>query len=198
MVIGVLSLLGLLTVSSVRSLLHRSETATCASNMRRFYTGFIEYSQDNDGALPPFRLYNYPKPDGSLGSGPEWRQLLEPYLPGELRPRRNSLDNPGLDVCEAATFRGSGSYTYYYAINAYSTYTSPIHIPSVENPSRHFIFGESSGVMRITAAQFQSDMQFRHREKANLLFMDGRVENWDTTQIPIAGSTEYYAFWQGK
>lgn len=195
---AVLAILGMLLVTTFRGAVDWSRAAGCASNLRQFHSALQWYAQENENRLPAYRMFNVPKSDGTTGNGPDWRQRLEPYLPEEPKPRRNSLRRPTMDVCTAATFESSSSYTFYYAFTADSTSGNPRNIYQVVNPTRYFVMGDSQGSMRIRPTHWWQDMQFRHNGKANFLFLDGHVESLDELQVPRSPSQAFSAFWEGN
>ena len=68
-VVGIISLLALVSLPVYTAAVHHANCARCVSNMHGLALAFLSYSYDNNGALP-----------GRVVTGNKWPTLLLPYV----------------------------------------------------------------------------------------------------------------------
>lgn len=178
-------------------LLSNARAAKCTSNLRQFFVVFQSYATDHGNRLPPWRAV-VQREDGTSTGGASWRALLEPYMPGvQLENRTNHRT---IDVCPAEKPYQQAVYNFYYGMNTDSNANEQRNWSAITHPGRYFLLGDSSGVMRISYASSAQDLAFRHRDRANLLFLDGHAESRPVEAIPPynqRGTLDFKEFWSG-
>ncbi len=186
--IGLLTMLILPALGAVRE---RSQTAECATNLRKLGAAIHLYAQDNNQCLP--RSYH----SSGANREPGWAVSITPYLssaaPDSLTEWHNVF-NRHLR-CPADT--NSGLEYYSYALNVFfeldpdgdDYWGAPAtwrRINQIPTPSKTILLAEPQPVAhadhfmchqwsRINAAR-NAVKHDRHRGKSHFLFVDGHVE----------------------
>lgn len=195
--LSVVAVLAVLLLAASARFGEGTKEAKCVANLRQFHMVMNLYASEHGGALPAYRLFGVVRADGTTGNGPDWRDQIAPYMQGI--PKSSSPKRRTMDVCPSATFESSSNYAFYYALTADSVSGQQKMISQVQKPSEYFIFGDSIGTMRIDPLNGRKNLDFRHKGRANLLFLDGHVEGRSVTEIPDQKtSAEYKSFWLGE
>lgn len=178
-----------------------SRSMKCLMNMKQVSQVFFRYTMENNGDLVPAVILLPP----SYTSGQTWMVHLDEkgYLP------RESYDGKKNAIMTCPARGMPGSYTYnktHYAVNRNVGFDnivkkgSPFHKASrVAMLSQTMLIGESEGDYMIQShsnvfLEYENRQKrkiaFPHRERANVIFMDGHAEQlpgpWD---IPKKGAS---------
>lgn len=197
-VIAVLAAMLLPALSRARLAASR---ARCVSNLHQLGLAGQMYWEDNSGQAFRYggtltnsgRLYWF----GWIGAGAEGDRLfkpeegaLHPYLKG-----RGVELCPSLDRCVSPFKAKAGSPTYSYGYNLYLSAAKadpPVNIGRISKPSERVFLADAAQVNTWQAPASQANPMleewyyvdnstqqpnghFRHRERANAVFMDGHV-----------------------
>ncbi len=188
--IAILAALVALLLPGLNLLLEKSRSAKCLENLKQLGIGFGIYAADNNGALPPYRLFTK-MPDGTEKRGEFWHTAISRSM--ELSARIQSCPT------ELKPFK-SGHF-YHYGMTA----SRILRISAVPQPSKRFLVGDSNGTARITTVATKvgsvitpADFEIRHHQKINLVFLDGHAESRRVEEIPFndqKATPEYREFW---
>lgn len=187
-VITIIVVLAAIAVPVSRSLVARSQSVNCTTNLRQIGLATMLYASDNNMALP---VTTHQRRQG----GRSWTLTLQPYASGTITFKcADDEDDPR---------------PYTYLINDFLT-PNPAGAPDldfsrlarIEFPEATFLFAEASASYQnsdhfhfsdyhggpIPPAVFAEQVAVkRHAGKSNFLFADGHVEtlSWNETQARL-------------
>lgn len=167
-VMGIIAILGAVSIGTYNAVIKTSQAAKCASNMHQIAIGFQGYLGDNNNVMPQ-RVYK----GGSTNVG--YFDLLAPYTGDNLTDKATSVF-----VCPshtACSFPSEPSYGMNYNYDNVS-------ITAVTNQANTILLAETLGVNGdgSNRAQYPSSDGIgkidptRHNGVANYLFFDGHIE----------------------
>lgn len=188
--IVILAVLVALLLPGFDTLLAKSRSIRCAKNLQQIGVAFNLYAADNNGAVPPYRLF-VKLPDGTESRQEIWTTALS----------RSMKLSPEIQSCPSERKPFKAGHFYHYAMTA----SGISRLSAVKEPSKRFLVGESKGAVRMTtvanvvdSVMTPVDFAFRHNQRSNLLFLDGHVETRPVEEIPLIqqkGTPEYRDFW---
>lgn len=203
-VVSILAILATLVLSGYRVYLNLATRAHCSSNLRQLGTAVLLYTQDNNGAFPPYVKNNT---DGSK----MWFFGKEPSQPGVAEGARNLDREAGplypyieavgsVEVCKGfnygsalwkAKFKGASyGYGYNWALGGRNS-GSPMNMVELRSSASVILMGDCGQVNTFQKPASPSKpmieefyiinetyrtVHFRHNNRANMLFVDGHVE----------------------
>lgn len=197
-VIVIVSILGTLLLEGTRQVRRTADAAVCVNNLRQLGIAFLYYAETNEGCLP-YPNASYGGPDAH----PEtcWFNALDPQLFGMLPATSKSTERLHL-AKQDPVIQMLGRKSPQWSTNAHTLKMNEwlTRAPDGTTDSEHFwrleefrnacltvlLFdgkAETStlgnGLPGTLAKQTQGtegDVMTRHRQKANVLFVDGHVE----------------------
>lgn len=203
-VIVILGILAVMGISAARSLLERSQAATCMSNLRQLGGIAQNWSADHDGLILPVVQYT----TSVGGAGVTWIDLLvnDGYLPKQEwtnRPRSimrcpSRTNNPQLLGPKL-----------HYGLNMYPGFTNTAAAFSqnqaasrpfsrsmrVQRPSKTFMFGEVQSNYWLNTDGTRAANIYPHNKGQNLVFYDGHAEYFSGELTLKADATDTYPFY---
>ncbi len=191
----IISVLAFLLLPHLGRMVEKSRDSQCVARLKNFHTGFMLYSAEHNGEIPPYRVFT-PLPDGTTHRGDFWSTQIKPYISPDAPWGKHIL-------CPSEKVLPSN----HYAMNSNISYgpgMPPERLNSIPLPSKRFLMGDGNATSRITAGNFIAETMFRHSgDTMNILFLDGHVEGRILRDVPIpangfsSATPEYKAFWHG-
>lgn len=220
-VIAIIAILAAMLLPALGQARMRGQLASCVSIMKQIGTGATQYTADNRGLVMPASLpfqgckSNWMDDDyWTYCPKPTSNRFLVPYLP--LKQYKHIGGVGSGFVCatfaslpytgEPDTGRGRG---YGYGMNRFFEAKSGVklaldyvwNMSEIRYPSKLLYVSESIRKQIIAATKVfngddsQSNIHFRHGEKANVLHLDGHVSTRSAQGFP----TSYYGVdWNPK
>lgn len=193
-VVVILAVLAGLSLPVFRRTTSEALQVGCARNLREIYVALQHYMQDHRGGFPPHRA-NKSYQTEQNPAGVHHQEFLAPYLPGFVYPPQNYR--------EAAPFWCPGDFArkeklswHSYGINILHGLTNEDRLVNITNPGQNLYLIDatrgtlstcrlnnkawpytlgSTGRTPPSGPSADPRVDFRHREKANALFLDGHV-----------------------
>ncbi len=162
-----------------------AKSALCKSNLWQWGIALHCYMSEHDGCIP--RRGQGIQPTHKIERAEDWFNCLAPYV-GE-KPYKELVaagcrPRPGDDsmfVCPD-TNRDTKPYFFSYAMNMYLSpwiRTEPHRLSEIPQPQRLVFMADAPGPYSSTVPSKEAySVVARHAGKANLLFLDGRVESY--------------------
>jgi prepilin-type N-terminal cleavage/methylation domain-containing protein/prepilin-type processing-associated H-X9-DG protein len=186
-IVAVLAALLLPTLGTGRA---KARRAQCAAQLQQWGVALQMYAQDNAEAIP--RRGQGVRPLTQLNRPEDWFNALAPELgqPGFgsyiASASTNANSPPAIFVCPAAKPAPS-RYFLTYAMNMYLSpwnESEPHRLNSIPTPAA-VVFLADGGIGYCSAfpAFAEYSPQARHRQTANLVFLDGHVEGFKGDEI---------------
>ena len=152
-VVAIIAILATLAFGGIGRMTETSKSMKCASNLRQLAQAVFQYTQDNDGQVPP-SVYNA---DPNAGGGSVWKDRLDPYLPVP-KPGNKSTESPYF--CPSASRPGDWAnsapdYTCCDRADAASTtgafvglawtpvYPAQVRLAQIQHPAKMIMFADS-------------------------------------------------------
>ena len=162
-IIGVLAALLLPALSRAREAARR---ASCSNNLRQLWLAMELYRLENKGYYPARQDPHPENPYLFLWMGRGFRELLQPYVPGDG-------DQPGIFLCPS-DHRSEvqfDSTSYAYSMTFYHSPEQLDHIADLEpNPTLRTQYAWNGGAPeRVLRVQPQNDSRLRYPSKKILL-----------------------------
>jgi len=188
-VIGIIALLISILLPTLQKAREAGLAVACQSNLRQVYSSIMIYAHDNKQFLPTSRPY---WPSVILGGKKSDTFSFSTYEPWEFCPSR-----PFGQPLHA-----------FYGMNVYS-FTVPIRMGQIRRQAPkllYFIdtmsedeFGNPNwkslwSKPKNDSVSFASWPVFRHQKRANVLFLDGRIEALLDSQVDYP-ATSMWAYW---
>ncbi len=189
---AILIILVALLLPIITAMNHRNETIKCLGHLQHMHSGFIAYTNDHNGSLPPYRE-NWPQEDGTTLRGDFWSTKIKPYLSPDKKYFK----------CPAEKVIPSNHYGMNVGISPGGA-LKPEKISNTNLPSKRYLLADAVNTTRITATAFTTEGGFRHdHRQINLIFLDGHVESRAVEELPIPANgfkktdADYKAFFSG-
>ena len=189
--IAIIALLGALLFPVFQKVRENARRASCESNLKQIGLGLVQYTGDNDEALPPSAY--------SINTlTVTWRQLIFPYVKSVqvFTCPSNPYNAVPTDVDNGMFFVSYGSND-----SVLQTGSRITLLNDIENPSTIFLVGESDGsgwklnnppnpplndpscgMCDFPNTGSHTDLFAGHSDRSNWLFADGHVRALRPTQ----------------
>lgn len=185
-VIALIAILAAVASGKLGSAAEKAREASCIGNLRKWGAAFGLYTADHDGKLPRRgqgvqRVRIIDRPD-------DWFNALPPYL-GEkpyaeqvASGRAPRAGEKSIFVCPSAEPDSKAGHFFCYGMNMYLSRwdkTEPSRVHNLPEPGTLALMADSPGGYASTmpsASPFS--VAARHRGRANVLFLDGRVQSF--------------------
>jgi len=202
---------------SMSKLKRQGDQVKCSSNLRQLGSAILQYAQDNNNSIVPWRLSNSP-------SG-YWYASLTPYLGTEYDYGNKKWpgDSRSVFMCPTKKANGKGDFQDTVSLNSLSVkmrYDINLHIAEngldtgaaspngatfrrvkmnqLAAPSKTMILLDHFGVGRAGSwVAGSSELTFPHSDKLSALFLDGHVDMVDRDRMTYLGRNPYHIFWRG-
>ncbi|MCH2209100.1 MAG: type II secretion system GspH family protein [Lentisphaerales bacterium] len=186
-VLAIIGVLITILLPSLRDAKKQAESAVCQSNLKQMYTATTNYVDHNSGWLPNYQMY-------PIGTSPNpcWEKPLWPYLYKSAYTNSNSrpksvFDCPSIDPDNNSIRYGYNPYLDDKDQNTYE------HLAEFSQPAEGVIIADAKSVKLHKGSIYF----WRHRNKANSLFLDGHIDAKVYGSVPITGNHNE-AFWRGN
>lgn len=191
--------------------------SSCQSNMKQIGLGIMQYTQDYDEKYPKAQQYDL----GGLNRGPDWRQMVQPYLKSTQvfqcpsnpdKDRVSAVAKGGFPAINVSYAAPQGRWWWDYAGAMQLPWGQPTSLASITIPDNMIsvmettyvgIEGASEGQFMVDrdGGEFDNAMFAGHLGRFNALFADGHVKATLPLQtIPPtmggSGASNMYA-WDG-
>lgn len=185
--LAVCSLLGTAALGVTARLSDRGNAVRCVGNLRQWGIAMQGYVQDNGGFLP--RRGQGVQPVSRVERPEDWFNALTPYLEmpsfNEL-VTSGSVPKPGersVFVCPSARAGRNGGHFITYGMNMYlSRWDQPerTRVAALPDPGTLAFMADAPGGYASTVpSRAAFSVEPRHGGRANVLFLDGRVQAFD-------------------
>jgi prepilin-type N-terminal cleavage/methylation domain-containing protein/prepilin-type processing-associated H-X9-DG protein len=185
-VIAIIGLLAGMSLSALGKARAQGQSARCASNLRQWGLALLMYIDDHNDYIPrrgqgvnPLALINRPE---------DWFNCLPRYFSAQpysnlvaqgIKPRAG--DGSSLFIDPSAKDPG-GTYFLPYAMNMYlSPWIRPAQhkLSDIPKPEQLAFMADALGPYASTVpSQLGYSVQARHSGRANVVFVDGRVQSF--------------------
>jgi prepilin-type N-terminal cleavage/methylation domain-containing protein/prepilin-type processing-associated H-X9-DG protein len=194
-VIGIIAILVALLLPALNKARQASIAVNCQSNLRQVYALIVIYLGDNKQYLPP--------------AVPYWPASVNSVLNANSAGTIQSFD---YEACPSDP--RNSDYPAIYGENVIS-FGTPVKVSQVYHPARVMFFSDTTNAAvtgrvndictevrpaNLTNIVYGSPPTFRHNNKyANMLFVDGHVDELQTAQVPgdlstVLG-TRFWDYW---
>jgi prepilin-type N-terminal cleavage/methylation domain-containing protein/prepilin-type processing-associated H-X9-DG protein len=193
-VIAIIAILAALLLPSLKSARDQAKGMKCMNNLRQLGIGLATYSSENNDTLP---YANIPSA--------RWVFLLEPYL-GVQTPQATRAFSPLWDcpmnpslIETPPSSRSDANLSY--RLNKDLSYSNPVMLSHVKNPSAKFMLVEAvkeytATYVTYTGLALSDGFYVGHRVGMNVLWCDFHVERISETHpgvlIPYAAAGQQY------
>lgn len=199
---GILAILAVLLLSTLKGGMKTARTALCASNQRQLVQLFNVYAQEHNGSFP--QVYRI----GSSGhwyynadilallnttSADMWAGRSELYLcPSDTNGcRKISIDGKTRFLSYAANINlGAGEADP----DAASPFHQAIKTPRLAAPSKLIMLCDADDFFFVPSDAGKSAMSYRHRGGLNVAFADGHVE-WHKNPVATNAEADPQLWW---
>ncbi len=212
-VIAIIAILASMLLPALNMAREKARGISCASNLKQIGTGFLMYTNDNNGTL-------FPGAEPWSSTSKSWtytipgRGFLLPYMPGLKNHSaaglgwigmnggtaiRSAMSCPSVSIANGMALGGNvnGGGVYTYGYNYMIAWDSDSYhsgekrkINRYKKPTRSVWVGDIkstvAGAMDTTAVWTSGNyaVDFRHGNMANFLFADGHVSSKVTGEVP--------------
>lgn len=188
---ALLAILAAIAGGQFASALEKSREAACTANLRKWGAAFGLYAADHNGKLPRRgqgvqRVRLVDRPD-------DWFNALPPYL-GEkpyselaAANRTPRAGDKSLFVCPSAKPDPAAGYFLCYGMNMYLSRWDKgeaTRVHALPQPGSLALMADSPGGYASTVPSASAfNVAARHRGRANVLFLDGRVQSFNGAHL---------------
>ena len=218
-VIAIIAILASMLLPALNKAREKAKAISCASNLKQLGTVFTLYVQDNDSNLPPGRTYS---PDWFWSHAKPASGYLVPYLPGLLKNQQADIGSVGIGThcslsCPSQPDEAVEHFTYGYnavmglrgadihrKTSRFKSTSATMLVADIDS------FGTNQGPYcdRYDLNDSNASLHrvnFRHggKKRANMVFVDGHVENRTNGETPTAShaggwsTSKNNIFWSG-
>jgi len=214
-VVAVIGILAALLLPAMTGAKHAAQRVRCASNLRQLGLAAQMYFDEHEGSTFPYRLHatngGVVYWFGWLQSGLEGQRDFD----ARQGPLYEYVSGLGIEICPSLDY-ASGHFklkargaAYGYGYNWHLASTNgrpPMRVESVPVPASMTIFADAAQINDFLAPASPSNpmleefyyvdapgtfpsypnAHFRHKQRANVVFLDGHVE----VERPVAGSVD--------
>jgi len=188
-VVVIITILASIIIPVLYAAKHKAEQIMCANNMRQLFLAFEQYVNDNNGLLPRPNNSDISK-DGTKNCGAEvWFKAIDNYLTTLQLPGKRDEISPEerlLQVKQDPIFKTvplseqENTRTIKMNQNLVPASDCQRSIETIENPTKTVLLFDgrinNDGVADNFEGSYGSVAQ-RHSKAANILFIDGHMEN---------------------
>lgn len=192
-IIMIATVLVTLVFATSRRVMARANEARCAHNLRSLYQGFMLYANDYNGKLP-FGRRDPDVPDiNSSYYGGQYGKEFKAYIPGGNPGANTGYAEPYLcpSDLEPRSNTTRGFYGHSYGVNMTICRDEYNRVIKWKYPARTFLLADSKKDV-IARSSPNINLEPRHRDGVNTLFLDGHVE-WRPAPFPTW--SEDRGFW---
>jgi prepilin-type N-terminal cleavage/methylation domain-containing protein/prepilin-type processing-associated H-X9-DG protein len=195
--VAVIGILASLLLGATAKMRQTTATAACAQNLRQIYSGFVAYTGDNDGYIPPAHAYGL----SGIYEGYDFNQYwwMPAYLTQYLIKDCDRWSTDQVSQAEAKIFncpaRNIANDTFWLSHSSPAvSYVMADPGPSdqykmvnIQSPSKKLLITEGrhsafwSGVAYTNPEDTRDTSRFLRRfhvDSMNLLFYDGHIEKF--------------------
>jgi prepilin-type N-terminal cleavage/methylation domain-containing protein/prepilin-type processing-associated H-X9-DG protein len=215
-VVAIIGILAVLLVPTLKSVMEKSRTVKCLSNIRSLGQATLTFAADHDQSLPVFQLSH------SIGGSLFWYEEIRPYMGAastELSTAPNTLSNLPNFYCPSVDRKKGYPHTDYGANSYVFTSKWPL-LPDAEDrtkltriptPSKIALYSEitSGGTgqypdsgWQVVVPQVTGNPEkcfpHRHGETVSMVFCDGHAESVPRKDV-VADVKKYFGdhpFWK--
>ena len=215
-VIAIIAILAAILLPALNSARERGRSASCVNNLKQIGVMVHAYADDNGGFFPPYALgdsvdrwdqicIDYIRTYLSVGQSfnPSYASSSD-YL--KYKNQAGNLSCPSAMDNKSWAMDYGINYYMYQAVNETDAWGGDASkklfyiISKAPAPSSIFVFGDAYQY----AIQFRGDENdsyknygfiFRHNSNANMVFVDGHVEDGNKTEIAKAPAASWTARW---
>lgn len=183
---AIISVVGVLGVMAAHGSIESGRAVKCISNLRQWGVALAGYIQDHDGKIP--RRGQGVRPVEMIDREDDWFNALPAYLdlPAYSKlvqtGRKPKAGEQSIFLCPSATDAGQAHFLA-YGMNMYlSPWIRPdMHrLQEIPKPSQLAFLADGPGGWSSTVPSSQGfSVQARHRNRANVLFVDGHVQAFE-------------------
>ncbi len=199
-VIAIIAVLAAMLLPALKSAREKARQAVCMSNLRQIGLGFIMYTDDYNGHLPPIRETDY-----SLFN---WITLIHPYLGGDPQDTLGEIYDRKMHQCPTGTPRiawylhtaRSPGYAMNVGCRSSSVMPHPgDRVSRISSPSRRMLATDcpinDDGAADSQTVWNSPYAGYCHSGGSNYLFVDDHVEYLKMETLDGLSIDERVAFW---
>jgi len=178
-VIVIIGLLAALLVPAVKNGLDAAKKAQCQGNLKEIGKTLLVYIGNHDGVLP----------EANNGTD-TWHEILndEIIMPGD------NISGEGIFKCPADPAKDATGYGWNDSVTASGSNFNNFKVEDFEEPDVIGIVADSVSANTITSISGSGggSVAYRHKEQANLLFLDWHVSGHLKSHLLYTGGASNY------
>lgn len=216
-VVAIIALLLSILLPSMAAARAQARQAVCASNLRGMALGIRMYAQESNDWLPTAEppLREFPDPRHWFMDASVLKRMDTPLRKNEDDDLLGPPENGTILICpdhkEPARWRNGAALTYGLSYGMNGTWGlggRPDHhcrrrMTEFIRESETMVFMDSWGEEAAPGIVLyrmcpKDNIQFRHRGRANVVFLDGHVGAYTQEQVPFGMENRYLSFWSSQ
>lgn len=187
------AVLATLLFAASRRVMARANEVRCAHNLRQLYQGFMSYANDYNGKVPFGKREPDILEDNANYYGGIYGKEFKVYIPGGNPGSSTGYAEPYLCPSdqEPRSKTTRGYFGHSYGVNMTICQGGYNRVINWKYPARTFLLADSKKDV-ISRTSPNTNLDPRHHDGANTLFLDGHVE-WRPAPFPTL--SEDRGFW---